>query len=357
VLLDEGTIAVRVRELAAQISADYADAEGLVLIGVLKGAFVFLADLARRLTVPHSVDFIALSSYNRGAASTGAVRLIMDTRTSVTGRHVLVVEDIVDTGYTLNYLLSTFRARQPASLRACVLLSKPERRQVEVPVDYLGFEIPDVWVVGYGLDYADRFRTLPYIGALKREVYERRSKGAEEQGSRGAEEQGSRGAEEQGSRGAEEQGRPLLVCVLKGAFMFLADLTRHLEMRHAVDFMEISSYGTATRSSGVVRILLDLEQNIEGRHVLIVEDIVDSGRTLDYITRNLRTRNPASLRVCTLLSKPSRREIDVPLDFVGFEVPDEFVMGYGLDFAEEYRNLPFIGVLKDEVYESMTNDK
>jgi len=144
--------------------------------------------------------------------------------------------------------------------------------------------------------------------------------------------------------------RPLLVCVLKGAFMFLADLTRRLGMRHEVDFMEISSYGAATRSSGVVRILLDLEQNIEGRHVLIVEDIIDSGRTLDYITRNLRTRNPASLRVCTLLSKPSRREIDVPLDFVGFEVPDEFVVGYGLDFAEVYRNLPFIGVLKEEVY-------
>ena len=151
--------------------------------------------------------------------------------------------------------------------------------------------------------------------------------------------------------------RPLLVCVLKGAFMFLADLTRHLEMRHEVDFMEISSYGAATRSSGVVRILLDLEQNVEGRHVLIVEDIIDSGRTLDYITRNLGTRGPASLRVCTLLSKPSRREIDVPLDFVGFEVPDEFVVGYGLDFVEEYRNLPFIGVLKEGVYESMTNDQ
>ncbi len=145
---------------------------------------------------------------------------------------------------------------------------------------------------------------------------------------------------------------PLLVCVLKGAFMFLADLVRHLEMRHAVDFMEISSYGAGTVSSGVVRILLDLEQNIEGRHVLIVEDIIDSGRTLDYITRNLRTRNPASLRVCSLLSKPSRREIDVPVDLIGFEIPDEFVMGYGLDFAEEYRNLPFIGVLKEEVYQN-----
>jgi len=144
--------------------------------------------------------------------------------------------------------------------------------------------------------------------------------------------------------------RPLLVCVLKGAFMFLADLVRHLDMRHEVDFMEISSYGRGTVSSGVVRILLDLAQNIDGRHVLIVEDIIDSGRTLDYITRNLQTRGPASLRVCTLLSKPSRREIDIPLDFVGFEIPDEFVAGYGLDFAEEYRNLPFIGVLKEQIY-------
>jgi len=147
-----------------------------------------------------------------------------------------------------------------------------------------------------------------------------------------------------------DEDRPLLVCVLKGAFMFLADLIRYLEMRHEIDFMEISSYGAGTVSSGVVRILLDLEQNIEGRHVLIVEDIIDSGRTLDYVTRNLRTRNPASLRVCTLLSKPSRREIDVLPDFVGFEIPDEFVVGYGLDFAEEYRNLPFIGVLKEKVY-------
>jgi hypoxanthine phosphoribosyltransferase len=172
VLLDEETIAARVGELAAQISADYADNDGLILIGVLKGAFIFLADLARRLTVSHHVDFIALSSYNRGTANAGAVRLIMDTRTSVTGQHVLVVEDIVDTGCTLHYLLRTFHARKPASLRSCVLLSKPDRRQIEVQVDYLGFEIPNAWVVGYGLDYADRFRTLPYIGELRREAYE-----------------------------------------------------------------------------------------------------------------------------------------------------------------------------------------
>ncbi len=150
--------------------------------------------------------------------------------------------------------------------------------------------------------------------------------------------------------------RLLLICVLKGAFIFLADLMRQLEVRHAVDFMEISSYGADTQSSGVVRILLDLERSIEGRHVLIVEDIIDSGRTLDYITRNLRTRRPASLRVCTLLSKPSRREIDVPVDLVGFEVPDEFVIGYGLDYAEEYRNLPFIGVLKEEVYRDQVRE-
>ena len=172
VLLDEETIAARVRELAAQVSADYAGVNDLILVGVLKGAFIFMADLARCLTVPHGVDFIALSSYNKGAHSTGAVRLIMDTRTNLTGRHVLVIEDILDTGYTLDYLLRTFQARNPASLRTCILISKPERRKIEVAVDYLGFEIPDVWVVGYGLDYADRFRTLPYIGALRREVCE-----------------------------------------------------------------------------------------------------------------------------------------------------------------------------------------
>jgi hypoxanthine phosphoribosyltransferase len=160
-----------VEELAAQISADYAEANDIVLVGVLKGAFMFLADLARHLTVPHHVDFIALSSYNKGAVSGGEVRLIMDTRAAVTGQHILVVEDIVDTGNTLNYLLRILQAREPASLRTCVLLRKPDKLRVDVPIDYLGFEIPNVWVVGYGLDFADQYRTLAYIAELKQEVY------------------------------------------------------------------------------------------------------------------------------------------------------------------------------------------
>lgn len=166
VLISEEDIRAKVGELAARISADYAGRDDLVLIGVLKGSFIFLADLARRLTVPHSVDFIALSTYANGTSTSGAVRLIMDVRRSVTGRHVLVVEDIVDTGYTLRYLLRTLEARQPASLRTCALVRKPDRREVDVTVDYLGFDIPDVWVVGYGLDYADHHRTLPYVGTI-----------------------------------------------------------------------------------------------------------------------------------------------------------------------------------------------
>lgn len=171
VIVSREEIQARVNELAAQVSADYADNGQLVIVGILKGAFVFLADLARRLTVPHRVDFMALSSYGQTATTTGAVRIIMDLRVDIEGRHVLIVEDIIDSGYTLHYLLDVLRTRNPASLRACVLLSKPDRRQVEVPVGYLGFEIPDVWVVGYGLDFAETHRTLPYIGALKPEVY------------------------------------------------------------------------------------------------------------------------------------------------------------------------------------------
>ncbi|MCU0519976.1 MAG: hypoxanthine phosphoribosyltransferase [Anaerolineae bacterium] len=175
ILLDEPTIQNRVQEMADQISADYHGIrnEDFLLVGVLKGSFIYLADLARRLTVPHRVDFIALSSYADKAEATGAVRLIMDTRADVAGKHVLIVEDILDTGYTLRYLYRLFEAREPASLRTAALLSKPDRHKVEVPLHYLGFSIPDVWVVGYGLDYADRFRTLPYIAALKPRVYQK----------------------------------------------------------------------------------------------------------------------------------------------------------------------------------------
>ena len=143
----------------------------------------------------------------------------------------------------------------------------------------------------------------------------------------------------------------LLVCVLKGAIAFLSDLMRQICIPHAIDFMAISSYGASTESSGVVRILKDLDSNIAGRNVLIVEDIIDTGRTLNYIVQMLRTRNPKSIRICSLLSKPSRREIDVLVDYVGFEIPNKFVIGYGLDFGEIYRCLPYIGVLKKEKYE------
>jgi hypoxanthine phosphoribosyltransferase len=143
----------------------------------------------------------------------------------------------------------------------------------------------------------------------------------------------------------------LLVCILKGGVLFLSDLIRSIRVPHAIDFMAISSYGGArTESSGVVRILMDLNANIENRNVLIVEDIIDTGRTLAYITENLRTRNPASLKICTLLNKPSRREVHVPIDYVGFDIPNEFVVGYGLDYGELYRNLPFVGILKSELY-------
>jgi hypoxanthine phosphoribosyltransferase len=137
---------------------------------------------------------------------------------------------------------------------------------------------------------------------------------------------------------------PILVCVLKGAIFFIADLARRLEFDLEIEFMAVSSYGTATDSSGVVRILKDLDTDIEGRHVLIVEDIIDSGQTLQYLLRNLGARGPASLEIVTLLSKPSRRTADLQCRYTGFEIPNEFVVGYGLDYAEKYRNLPYLGV-------------
>jgi len=140
---------------------------------------------------------------------------------------------------------------------------------------------------------------------------------------------------------------PLLIGVLKGAVFFLADLMREITVPCEVDFMAISSYGSATQSSGVVRILKDLDRAIEGRHVLIVEDIVDSGLTLQYLMRNLGARKPASLDVCALLTKPERRKVDMPMRYLGFEIPDKFAIGYGLDFAEHYRNLPYVAALED----------
>lgn len=144
----------------------------------------------------------------------------------------------------------------------------------------------------------------------------------------------------------------LLVGVLKGAFIFLADLMRNIKLPVQVDFMAVSSYGASTESSGVVRILKDLDQDIEGKNLIIVEDIIDSGLTLSYMCKILKSRKPASLKICSLLDKPSRRKVDLKVDYLGFQIPDEFVVGYGLDYSEKYRNLPCIGVLKPEIYEN-----
>jgi hypoxanthine phosphoribosyltransferase len=145
---------------------------------------------------------------------------------------------------------------------------------------------------------------------------------------------------------------PLCICVLKGAVPFMADLIRKIEIPLEMDFMAVSSYGSSTKSSGVVRILKDLEASVEGRHVLVVEDIIDSGLTLSYLNAILKGRKAASVKVATLLDKPARRTVNLKPDYCGFEIPDEFVVGYGLDYAEKYRNLPYIGVLKEEVYSS-----
>lgn len=167
VLISEADIRARVGELAAQISADYADEGEIILLGVLKGAFIFLADLSRALTIPRAIEFIAVSSYEHRSVPSGAVRLVMDVRESIEGRHVLIVEDIVDTGQTLHYLIDMLKSRNPASVRTCALVHKEHRTEVDVDVDYLGFTIGDEWVVGYGLDYAEQDRTLPYIGVIQ----------------------------------------------------------------------------------------------------------------------------------------------------------------------------------------------
>ncbi len=175
-LLPEERVQARVRELAAQINRDYAGRE-LLVIGILRGAFIFMADLVRQLEVPVTVDFIAVASYGNATQSSGVVRILKDLDESVAGRHVLLVEDIIDTGLTLNYLYDCLRARGPASLRVCTLLDKPDRRRVDIQPDYNGFTIPDYFVVGYGLDCGQRYRNLPGIYICRPE---------EKEGERGA---------------------------------------------------------------------------------------------------------------------------------------------------------------------------
>lgn len=171
VLLSQEALAARVKELGAQIGADYAGKE-ILMIGVLRGAVIFMADLARAISVPVSIDFMAVSSYGTSSKSSGVVRILKDLDENVENKHLLIVEDIIDTGLTLKYLLENLHSRKPASIRICTLLNKPSRRRADVPIDYNGFDIPDYFVVGYGLDYAGKYRNLPFIGVLKPEAYQ-----------------------------------------------------------------------------------------------------------------------------------------------------------------------------------------
>lgn len=170
VLFSEEELSRRVAELGSEITRDYAGKEPL-LVGILRGSFVFMADLVRRIDLPCKVDFMAVSSYGAGTASSGQVKIVKDLSESVEGRDVIVIEDILDSGHTLSCLLDLLQARDPASVRLCTLLDKPSRRTVEVSLHYCGFSIPDYFVVGYGLDYAEGYRNLPYIGVLKPAVY------------------------------------------------------------------------------------------------------------------------------------------------------------------------------------------
>jgi hypoxanthine phosphoribosyltransferase len=168
ILIDSDTLQARIRELGQQISEDYADKSNLMLICVLKGGVMFLSDLMRHITVPHSIDFLAISSYGTGVReSSGRVRIDMDLTHDIAGRHVIIIEDIIDSGHTMQYILSLLATRKPASLKICSLLSKPSRREVEITIDYLGFEIPNKFVFGYGLDLDEKYRNLTFIGVCK----------------------------------------------------------------------------------------------------------------------------------------------------------------------------------------------
>jgi hypoxanthine phosphoribosyltransferase len=170
VLLDEDTLLKRIKELGTKITEDY-NGKDLVVVGILKGAVIFMSELVKNIKLPITIDFMAVSSYGKSTISTGEVRIIKDLDFSVEGKDILIVEDIIDTGLTLNYLTDILKKRGANDVRICTLLDKPERRTVGVHVDYLGFEIPDEFVVGYGLDYSEQYRNLPYVGALKEDVY------------------------------------------------------------------------------------------------------------------------------------------------------------------------------------------
>jgi hypoxanthine phosphoribosyltransferase len=169
VLIDDEALQRRIRELGEEISGDYVGRD-LLLVGVLKGAVFFMSDLMRQITVPCEIDFMAISSYGASTDSSGVVRILKDLDINIEGRQVLIVEDIIDSGLTLSYLVRTLEAREPASLEVCALLTKPERRQIDVAVRYVGFEIPNRFVIGYGLDFAERYRNLPYVGVLNPEL-------------------------------------------------------------------------------------------------------------------------------------------------------------------------------------------
>ena len=171
VLFSEEELRRRVAEIAAEIDRDYAGKEPL-LVSVLRGSFVFMADLVRQIHLPCTVDFMAVSSYGSGTSSSGQVKIVKDLSEHIEGRDLIVVEDILDSGNTLSYLLKLLQARRPASIRLCTLLDKPSRRTKPIQADYVGFQVEDLFVVGYGLDYAERYRNLPYIGILKPRVYE-----------------------------------------------------------------------------------------------------------------------------------------------------------------------------------------
>jgi len=169
ILIEEDRLRARVLELGEEISADYAGRD-LLLIGVLKGAVFFMADLMRTLTIPCEIDFMAISSYGAQTDSSGVVRILKDLDINIEGRDVLVVEDIIDSGLTLSYLMRNLESREPSSLEVCALLTKPDRREIDVPVRYIGFEIPNRFVIGYGLDFGERYRNLPYVGVLDAEL-------------------------------------------------------------------------------------------------------------------------------------------------------------------------------------------